>query len=473
MRRAHRWFGGAVLALTLVAPSERAWGQAPAAAGDSLERAAAALVEAHAFDRAAAVIREQLAIDPSNRHARELLAFTLESSGDLHGERHVRSALAREFPDDPGIQTDYGRVLERSGDEVGALRTYRRARALDAGRPNPPLDAAIERMRGRTTVEVGTPLEVTSDPGALASRVRAGAAIPFGSCEHVTLIGSQYKAEARQGSSTTKAEALALSVAQRRTTGAYWTLGVGVHRIWPAGAAGRDVGIGSTLLGRSPIGTMLEADARAEAAAPWDEAATTVLHGGRTTGVEGHLYAHGFSRRLLLQVGARRRELSILAADSATVQRPRAWESVAVAGADLVLWRKPEIAVRGEMLDETLTAPTTISPAVTLAYRHYDVSTRTTPEFNTIIGMVPRGVVDEVSAHATLASPRRNLGLELNAGLARDVARAARGWDGGGALIWAPLPATRLALRYDEAIEVATGLVGMRRAGSLSLHVDL
>src|SRR5882672_2925802 len=157
--------GIAVLALALVTAGERARGQVPSAPAGTLERAAA-LVRIRAFAQAETMLRDLLSVDPANRSAKEMLAFNLESMGDLKGERQVRSALAAEFPRDPRIQADYGRVLERSGEEDGALRAYRRARELSVGRSGPELDAAIERMRGRTTLEVGTPLAVMSDPDA-------------------------------------------------------------------------------------------------------------------------------------------------------------------------------------------------------------------------------------------------------------------------------------------------------------------
>ena len=229
----------------------------------------------------------------------------------------------------------------------------------------------------------------------------------------------------------------------------------------------------ATALFRAPFGPSLEAEWRAEAETPWDEAAVTVLRGGRTTAAEGHLYLHSFSRRLLLQTGARRRQLSILAADPNSTRRPKAWQSLWVAGADVLLWRKPGASVRGEMLDDALIEPTTLSSALTLAYRHYDVSSQTTPEFASLIGLAQRGLVDEGSFATTLASPGGNLGLELRAGLARDSARQARIWRAGGGLIWAPKPATRFALRYEEATEAASGLVGQRRTGWVSFHVDL
>ena len=470
---ARRWSATAALTLALITTGGQAWGQTQPVPAGTLERASA-LVQARSFEQAAAMLRHLLSLDPANRAAKEMLAFTLESTGDLEGERKVRSALAAEYPDDPRPQFDYGRVLERSGDEGGALRAYRRARELSADRSAPEIDAAIERMRGRVSLEVGTPLELMSDPDATASRVQAGAALPFGSRHHLVFLGTHYAAEERAHPDATSAsDALALSLVLRRATGAQWTVGPRLHVISPRDGRQRDLGVGGAIAGRAPIGRSLEAEWSAELETPWDEAAVTVLRGGRTTAAAGQLYSHWFSRRLLLQAGARRRRLTILAAEPSSARRPEAWQSLRVAGADVVLWSKPGAAVRGEMLDEALMAPATLSSALTLAYRHYDVTTRTTPGFAALIGLAPRGSVDEGSVTTTVASPRGHLGLELRAGLARDSARQTRMWRGGGGLIWAPAPTTRFAVSYEEATEVATGLVGQRRAGWLSFHVDL
>jgi len=456
----------------LITTSGPVWAQAPSAPAVTLERAVA-LVQTQAFEQAAALLRQLLSVDPANRRAKEMLAFVLESMGDLEGERRVRSALAAEFPDDPRIQADYGRVLERSGAEDDALRAYRRARDSSAEGSAPELEAAIERMRGRNALEIGAPFAVMSDPDATASWGQASAAVPIGYHHHVALLGTHYAAHGRSNSSAATSDVLALSLVQRHRAGAYWTVGSQLHLVSPRGSTQRDLGVGGAIAGRAPIGPSLEAEWRAEVETPWDEAAVAVLRGGRTTAAEGHLYSHWFSRRLLLQAGARRRRLSILAADPQSTDRPRAWQSLWVAGADIVLWSKPGAAVRGEMLDEALIAPTTLSSAVTLAYRHYDVSTQTTPEFNALIGLVPRGSVEEASIRASAASPGGRLGLDVRAGLARDSARQARTWGAGGTLVWAPKPSARFALGFDEATEIATGLVGRRRAGRLSFHVDL
>ena len=465
-----RWSRATLLAALIVAGVPAALSQASPAPADSMERAAA-LIQSRSFEQAAAMLRQVLSTDPANRRAKEMLAFALESRGDLEGERQVRSTLAARFPDDPRIQTDYGRVLERSGEEDGALRAYRRAREANARSPAPDLDAAIERMRGRTALEVGVPLTLMSDPDATASWVQAGAAVPIGSRYHVALSGSRYAADGRTIPGRTTAGALGLSFVLRRAAGAYWMAGPRLHLVSPRGGAKRDLGVGGAIAGRATFIRSLEGEWRAEVEAPWDESAITVLRGGRTTAVDGRLYSHWFDQRLLLQVGARRRRLSILDADPGSTRRHAVWQSLRVAGADVVVWRKPAAAVEGEILDERMTSPTTMSSAVTVAYRHYDVSTQTTPEFVSIIGLVPRGSVDEGSVATTLASSRA--GVTLNAGLARDSARRARLWRAGGTLTWAPKPTSRIALGYEEATEVASGLVGRRREGRVSVHVDL
>jgi hypothetical protein len=458
------------LALAFLTAGGRASGEASSAPAVTLERAAA-LVQSREFARAAAMLQDLLSADPANRRASELLGFALESLGDIKRERRVRSALAAEFPGDPRVQADYGRVLERSGDEAGALRAYRHARELSASGPTAELDAAIERMKGRTAPEVGAPLAVTTDPGATSSRVQAGAAVACGSGRRLALLGTRYDANSRSSQDATASAALALSFV-RHGAGASWTLGPRLHVISPRGAR-TDVGAGGAFAGRAAFGRALEAEGGAGVETPWDEAPIAVLHGGRTTAAEGHLYSPWFSRRLLLQIGARRRRLSILNPDSRATRRPEAWQSLWVAGADVILWTRPGAAVRGEMLDEALVAPTTLSSAFTLGYRHYDESTRTSPEFAAHIGLAPRASVDEASVAVTLAPPQGRLGIDLRAGLADDSARGARAWRAGGAVIWAPESAIRFALGYEQASEVVTSLVGLRRTGWLSFHVDL
>ncbi|MGH9868509.1 MAG: tetratricopeptide repeat protein [Candidatus Polarisedimenticolia bacterium] len=460
-----------MLALAGNAAGDRVWGQAPLNSVATLDQAAS-LIQARAFERAAIVLRNLLSVDPDDRRAMELLAFALESAGDLDGEREVRSTLAAAFPGDARIQADYGRVLERSGDERGALTAYLHARSLSPDTPDRELDTAIDRMKGRRAVEVNTPVVVLADPDATASRLQAGAAVPFGSLHHLTALAARSDAEATGSTDATAADYLALSCVLRHRSGAWMSVGPSLHVISPQGEPRKDVGIGGEIAGRSRLGPWFEFHASGRIQTPWDEAAVTLLHGGRTTGAEGHVYAHVFDRRLLLMAGARQRRLSILDADPNSTDRLEASQSLLVVGADVVLWRKPGVAVRGEMLDEALVAPRALSSAVTLGYRHYAVSARSTPEFDALIALEPRNAVDEASATAAIASPRGRVGLELRGGLARDTEREARMWRAGGSLIWAPRASIRFELSYEEASDTVTGIVGQRHVGSFSCHVD-
>jgi hypothetical protein len=125
------------------------------------------------------------------------------------------------------------------------------------------------------------------------------------------------------------------------------------------------------------------------------------------------------------------------------------------------------------MLDDSLLAPAALPTAFTVSYRHYEVSTRTTPEFASLIDLAPRGSVDEISENLSLASPRGRFGVALRAGLGRDADRGARTITTGGSFVWAPTAALRVALAYEEATDdLATGLTGRRQAGTLSLHAD-
>jgi tetratricopeptide (TPR) repeat protein len=463
---------GAALALALVTMGGPAWGQAPSAGADSLARATA-LVRGRDFGSAVPLLRRVILADPSNRGAQELLAFALESSGDFEGERRVRAALVAAQPGDSPLWFDYGRVLERLGDEAGALRAYRHARDLAVGASPPQIDEAIERTRGRTVPELGAPFTLVSEPDATASRTQVGAALPIGAGDQVTLLGSRQFARGRLWPEGMSSDHVALSIVHRLGIGGFVTAGPHVHVISPQGGARADVRVGGAIAGRAPLGRALEIDGKAGVDSPWDEAAIAILRGGRASSAEGNLYAHAFARRVLLQGGARRRRLTILDFGPIPARRAAARQTLWRAGADVVLWQRPGGTLRGEMLDEALIAPTATSPALTLSYRHYDVSTSATPDFAERIAIAPRARVDEVSIATTVASPRRDLGLELRGALARDAARDALVWNPGATLVWAPRASARLRLGFDQATETAAGLTGRRREARVSLHVDL
>lgn len=458
--------------LAMCAAIGRTLGGGDPGSNAALERTSS-LIQARQFYQAAEELRELLSTDPGNRRAKELLAFALESCGDLDGERRLRSSLAAEFPEDATVQAGLGRVLERSGDYRGALEAYRTARRLGAEELDPGLDAAIERMRGRTAVELAAPVGAFSDPDATATRVGAGAAVPFRSLNRLALRAERLSAEARAGSGATTTDLVALSLVLGRRSGASLMMGPRLHVVSNEENRQTDLAVGGEVVGRGAISTWLEGEGGGEIEAPWSESAVTVLHGGRTTGARGLLYAHMLDRRLILQAGAVGRRLSILTADADSARRPDATQSLLVGGVDVVVWRKPGAAIRGEILDDALIAPVTTSPSFTLGYRHYESNSNPTPEFASIIGLAPRGSVDEASASLAATAAQGRFGLGLRAGLGHDSVRRVRMWRGGGELIWAPKAGIRFGLGYEGATESATGLTGRRDAGWMSIHVDL
>lgn len=439
---------------------------------DELQRAVT-MVEAGAFHRALAALRAVLAADPANRRARELLAFTYESLGNLTDERRVRAQLAADYPDDPQIQAGYGRVLERSGEEGEALRAYRRARPASTGALAGELDTAIDRLEARISPEGQAGFLFRSDPDAVSRRAQAGGTVPLGSRTHLALLASQDEASPVNGEGLARTQGLALSLVQRGARGDWWSAGARLRDERFAPGTGDVLGAGGNAAARLQLLPALEVDARGEIEAPWDDAAVGVLHGGRTTGAEAHIYVNGAARRLLLQAGGRTRRLSVRASGADAGARPTANEALAVAGADLVLWSEPGATLRGEMLDESLTASAPPAAAVTLGYRHYAVTARSSPGFAQVVSLVPRASVDEVGLTTGVLSPRRDLWLGARGALAWDSARAARDWRAGGTLAWSPVRSTRLSFSYDTATDITSAIAGRQSQGWVSLHVDL
>jgi hypothetical protein len=471
LRRRIRRHRMAAVALTLaLAAGGDAWILAARPLAASVELAAKLIAERE-FNEAASILREVVFANPSNREAREMLAYALESAGDREGERQVRAALARDFPDNARVHSDYGRVLERSGADSEALVEYRRARELTPEKSDPELDAAIDRMEGRTSVEVAIPADTFTDPDATAYRLQTGAAVPLKSGWQLSFVAARLSAHATADLGDTVSDELGGSLVLRRPSGAWMTVGPRAQRVSTPDGRG-DSGLGGIAAGGGPLGKWFEADASVEYRTPWDEAAVTVLHGGQVSSAVGHLYAHLLDRRLLLQVGRLERRLSVLPADPASADRPEASQSMLISGFDVVVWRQPRSAVRGEMLNHALTSPAPLSPAVTLGYRHYDVTTDSSPEFAAILGLVPRNSVDELSTIMTAALPGRRVGMELRGGYGRDTERDARLWRAGGAFVWAPAPSVRFELGYEQATDLTTGFVGERHGAHVSCHVD-
>jgi hypothetical protein len=436
----------------------------------TLDRAAQ-LIEARALDQAMTLLDGVLAGDPTNRRARELLAFALESAGDFKRELRVRVALVADYPNDAQIQAAYGRVLERIGDERAALHEYQRARELDGA--DAELEKAIDRLRGRIAVEVGAAAAVLTDPAATAGHIQIGSAVPIATRIHLALLGAYYVAADTTTSRSSTIVAAAPSIVLRSPNGAWLAAGPRLNHTILTGTAG-DVAIGGALAGTAPLGSHVTVELRAEGEALWDEAAIALLHGGRQTGGIGRVYVHAFERRLLLQAGSQARLLSLLVAPPGEpAVRADARQALVAAGADVVVWRRQGGEVRGEILDDALIAPSSLPTAITASYRHYEAYAENSTAFATVVALPGRSAIDEASGRVSVVSRNRALGVELRGGVGRDSAQNAWLWRAGGAALWAPTSAIRFALRYDHATQVIPGYAGSREEGWISCHVDL
>jgi hypothetical protein len=436
----------------------------------TLDRAAQ-LIEARAVDQAMTLLDGLLAGDPANRRARELLAFAFESAGDFKRELRVRAALAADYPNDAQIQAAYGRVLERTGDERAALAENLRAREL--GGADAEVKEAIDRLRGRTAVEVGGAAAVLTDPAATAGRIQIGLAVPLATRVHLALLDAYYVVADATTPRSSKIVAVAPSIVLRSPNGAWLAAGPRLNHTILTGSAG-DVAIGGALAGTAPLGSHVTVELRADGETLWDDAAIALLHGGRQTGGIGRLYVHALERRLLLQAGVQARLLSLLVAPPGELAvRAGARQALVVAGADVVVWPRQGGEVRGEILDDAFIAPSSLPTAITASYRHYQAYAENSTAFATIVALPDRVAIDEASGRVSLVSPNRALGMELRGGVGRDSAHDAWLWRAGGAVLWAPTSAIRFALRYDHATQLIPGYAGSREEGWISCHVDL
>jgi tetratricopeptide (TPR) repeat protein len=424
------------------------------------------------------LLKRFLERDPGHVRARHMLAWALEAQGKLPEELAVRSRLAT---DDPSLdaQRDYGRALERAGDDAQALRAYRSAAAVAAG-PDATLIAARDRMRYRLTPEVTGAFGLRTDPLTTAQRAQAGAALPFGSRHLVSMLFSHDAAQGGLPSAETGVSAvtgslllgarfggtLLLAGQARGLTQTPAVAGTAVQ----AGPALRFGGIGEV---DTPLGPPVRVNVRGELENQWAEAPTAVRENGATTGVTAQLYVYPIpsNRRLILLGGTQARRL-FLAPGVDGGARPEASQSLSWAGADVVMWQDATRALRGQALNDSLTRRSDMAESVVLSARHYELFGRSDPEFDRRLMLLPRAAVTiGTVAMRTVLGAR--LGLELRGGVGYESLRKKFLSQVGGTMAVATSRASRVSASYDFAQETMTGFVGRRHTGWVAYHVDL
>jgi hypothetical protein len=232
-----------------------------------------------------------------------------------------------------------------------------------------------------------------------------------------------------------------------------------------------DLSLGSAAELRAGTTGPLQMHLRADFRMPWREAANTIREGGVYDGATAHVYSKPFGEKIIFDTGAwvRRMELEPLMTEGDVA--PHGRQVLAFGGVDFVPWVNPLNPARGEILDEELQWPTYSADALVLSYRHYEGWTDA--EFFDRLVLAERNQIDELSATARQVLLRGSLALEARGGGGYDWAREVSLWRAGGAFLLSPSLRTRLSISYDIASESATGFVGRRHAGWVTLHADL
>jgi tetratricopeptide (TPR) repeat protein len=429
---------------------------------------------AHDGHGAQRVLRAALARAPNHPRARELLASSLEVTGDLNDELVLRETLAHDAATSRSW-FDYGRALERSGDDAAALRAYRRARALadGAARTDPELASALRRMTLRTSIELGAVALGRSDPQATSLGEQVGIAVPFGRAHHLA-VGAWHE------------RLTVKDMARDGLAGELWTA-VALHHPLADGLAGGKLGMrdlrakdGTTDRGVSWSGFAsvrgrpqrhLELSLDTEVNALWREAPRSLLEGGRVTGATVHVYGIGLANRLIVDAGTQVRRLALPGLGGG--RDPMASQLLGWGGLDVVLWASFQHALDGEILDDHMLQPAAFADGVVVGYRHFELRSDAQPGFLQRMSMVGRASIEQGSLTARKVVAGNRLGVELRGVLGWDRSREVAVSRIGASLLATPTRSSRISLGLDLGAESLDGFRGQARAGWVSYHADL
>ncbi len=425
------------------------------------------------------VLRRLLAQEPDHSRARHMLAWALESQGQLKDELAVRAKLAA---DEATVlaHKDYGRVLERAGDFQGALAAYRRAQSFDSGLTDETLHRSVDRLRYRTSPELGGGLMARSDPAATSFHLQAAAALPLVERLHLALLAARETVRGGfpvGGGATTL---LSTTLVASPRWGGSLSLGGGLRYVGDVTAdsgvpvrPARGVRGGAAATAEVPIGPFFQVDARADYNNLWSESSITTQEGGAVTGLTAQVYGFALAKRLIAHVGAQGRQLTLAPGDPRD-PAPAAEQLLMFGGVDGVLWSDAGKILRGESMDDAMIRRSYLADSIVLSYRHYELYTRADADFLGRIGLAERSSINGGQVVVRKALGGGRFGLDTRAGLGYDDKRGRRIlYQGGATLLFVPTGATRIAASYDHAAETTTGLSGRRHTAWLTYHADL
>jgi hypothetical protein len=389
----------------------------------------------------------------------------------------VRAELARSAGSSSAHE-NLGRVLERARDYNQAFAAYEAA--TSKGGSDPLLMAARDRMRYRTTPEVAFGFMGRKDPAATSQQLRVGAALPFGSRHLVSVLGWHESLHDNLASADSSVAVLGASLVLASRQGATFTLGGTLYgdNKTPsyAGAPLRaDQGLraGATAQVSAPIGKHLLLNVRGDGQSPWTEAPVGVQNGGAASGVTARVFAlPDSSGRIIVDSGvqARRLELAPLVGGGS---RPGASQVLLWTGVDFVLRHDPTRVIRGEILDDSMVAPSGLADSTIVSLRHYELFGSTGQEFASRINLIDRAGLDNASLVIRDAFVGGRLGLDMRVGVGWERLNGRLVSQAGLSLLAAPTGGSRFSLSYDIAQETMTGIVGTRQTGWLMYHADI
>lgn len=403
-------------------------------------------------------LRLYLREHPDHQRARAMLAWVLESRGKLDEELALRAALAREWSTDPGgLTAEHARALERDHQYPEALTAYYRADRLGVD-----VSDAIGRLEGQLAPELAASFATLSDPTGDRMRWAGGASL---------VAGRRLRLSA-----TTSYETSDEQDTGKLVTGSLWGLyqfgrgnevGLAAHA-W--GSDRDDTQVGGRAMWRTSPRRSWRFFVRGEVASPWRESAAVVREGGTVDLIEAQVYAAPFSSRLVLMASGRLRRLGLEA--TGVSEMTHAQQVFGAAGVDLFASVNGAAVARGHMLDEELTSPASVSNAIVVSYRHYEMSSD--DPFGTRLFLVERSRMDELSATVRRVIDASGiLAGQAQGGIGYDSLREIWQWRAGGQVYLSPTANSRLFASFDFATESGTGLTGRRHEGVLGLHVDL
>ena len=136
MRRRAVWFASLLVVLVLAVAAARSANE------ETAVREAAAAMQRGEFAAAEATLRAELRVRPNGALALSLLGLALDNQKKFREAADAHGRARANAPNSADVWSNYGRHLELTGDDKGALAAYVKALSIDPNHHNANLQAA-------------------------------------------------------------------------------------------------------------------------------------------------------------------------------------------------------------------------------------------------------------------------------------------------------------------------------------------